>query len=102
MFRPMLPGESPVKSECLPFRQIPHTTRLFADFLSDPNKLKQFYPRSPFFAEWFKDEAPTIRYDSARRERVSAILERQNQSWEASPKTLENIARLRAGASALV
>lgn len=91
-----------MKSECLPFRQIPHTTKLFADFLSAPNQLKQFYPRSPFFAEWFKDEASAIRYDFARRERVSAILQRQNQTWEASAKTLENIARLRAGASALV
>jgi bacillithiol biosynthesis cysteine-adding enzyme BshC len=91
-----------VKSECLPFRQIPHTTRLFADFLSDPAKLQRFYPRSPFFTEWFKEEASAIRYDANRRERVSEILQRQNQSWETSPKTLENIARLRAGASALV
>jgi len=91
-----------VKSECLPFRQIPHTTRLFADFLSDPGSLQQFYPRSPFFTEWFKDEVSAIHYDSARREYVSVILERQNQSWEASAKTLQNIARLRAGASALV
>jgi bacillithiol synthase len=91
-----------VKSDCLPFRQIPHTTRLFADFLSDPAKLQQFYPRSPFFTEWFKEEASAIRYDDTRRERVSAILQRQNQSWEASAKTLENIARLRAGASAVV
>jgi len=91
-----------VKSECLPFRQIPHTTPLFADFLSDPAQLRQFYPRSPFFTEWFKDEVSAIGYDSARRERVSAILRRQNQSWQASAKTVENIARLRAGAYALV
>ncbi|MGA8153081.1 MAG: bacillithiol biosynthesis cysteine-adding enzyme BshC [Terriglobales bacterium] len=91
-----------MKSECLPFRQIPHTTQLFADFLSNPVQLQQFYPRPPFFKEWFKDEASAIRYDSARRERVSAILQRQNESWEASARTLENIARLRAGASALV
>jgi len=91
-----------VKSECLPFRQIPHTTKLFADFLSQPAQLQQFYPRSPFFNEWFRDEALAIRYDSTRRERVSAILQRQNQSWEASAKTLENIARLRAGACAVV
>ena len=41
-------------------------------------------------------------YDSARRARVADILERQNRAWDASPKTLENIARLRGGASALV
>ena len=49
-----------------------------------------------------KDETSAIRYDSARRERVAGILERQNKAWGASPKTLENIARLRNGASAVV
>jgi bacillithiol synthase len=100
--RPTLSGELPVKSECLPFSQIPHTTRLFADFLSDHSKVQRFYPRSPYFNQWFKDEALGLQYDSQRRERVSAILERENQSWGASRRTLENIGRLRAGASAVV
>jgi bacillithiol biosynthesis cysteine-adding enzyme BshC len=100
--RPTLSGEVPVTSECLPFSQIPHTTRLFADFLSDHSKVQQFYPRSAYFNEWFKDEALRLAYDSERRQRVSAVLERQNRSWGASAKALENIARLRAGASAVV
>jgi len=91
-----------VKSECLPFSQIPHTTRLFADFLSGHSKAQQFYSRSARFDQWFKDEASSLHYDSERRQRVSVILDRQNQSWGASGKTLENIARLRAGASAVV
>lgn len=41
-------------------------------------------------------------YDAARRASVADILERQNRTWNASPKTLENIARLRGGASAVV
>ncbi len=91
-----------MKSECLPFSQIPHTTRLFADFLSDHFKVQQFYPRSAYFNQWFKDEASRLTYAPERRERVSAVLERQNRSWGASQKALENIARLRAGASAVV
>jgi bacillithiol synthase len=91
-----------VKSECLPFSKIPHTTRLFADFLSDYSKVQQFYPRSAYFNQWFKDEASNLAYAFERRELVSAILDRQNQSWNASAKTLENITRLRAGASAVV
>ena len=91
-----------MKSECLPFSQIPHTTRLFADFLADYSKVQQFYPRSAYFNQWFKDEASSLAYAFERRELVSAILDRQNQSWNASAKTLENIARLRAGASAVV
>jgi bacillithiol biosynthesis cysteine-adding enzyme BshC len=92
-----------VKSECLPFSQIPHTTRLFADFLSDHSKVQQFYPRSAHFNQWFRDEASRlVAYAPERRQRVAAVLERQNRSWGASQKVLENIARLRAGASALV
>ena len=95
-------GEAPVKSQCLPFSQIPHTTRLFADFLYDFPKVQQFYPRPPYIHEWLKDETSALRYDSGRRERVAAILERQNKTWNASLKTQESIARLRAGAYAIV
>jgi bacillithiol biosynthesis cysteine-adding enzyme BshC len=101
-YRPTLSGELPVKSECLPFSQIPHTARLFTDFLSDHSKVQQFYPRSAYFNQWLKDEASNLGYDSERRQRVSLILERQNQSWGASGKTMENIGRLGTGASALV
>jgi len=91
-----------VKSQCLPFSQIPHTTRLFSDFLAYSPQVQPFYPRSPHFPEWLKEEAAAISYDSSRRERVSGILERQNKSWDASPKTLANLDRLRKGAAAVV
>jgi bacillithiol synthase len=91
-----------VKSECLPFNQLPHTTRLFSDFLSAYPKVQQFYPRSPYFRQGLKDEALRIHYDAARRGEVSDILERQNQSWGASSQTLENIGRLRRGATVVV
>ena len=91
-----------MKAHCLPFAQIPHTTRLFIDFLAYSNRTHPFYPRSPHFGEWLKEEAPRISYDSSRRERVTAILERQNKSWDASPQTLANLDRLRRGAAAVV
>ncbi len=92
----------PVKAQCLPYAQIPHTTRLFADFLSDFSKVQEFYPCSPTFSDWLARETPGQRYDAQRRARVSDILERQNRAWGASEKTIANIARLRAGASAAV
>jgi bacillithiol synthase len=98
----MLSGEPSVKAHCLPFSQIPHTTRLFTDFLAYLPNVQPFYPRSPHFEEWLKEEAGKISYDSARRERVSAILERQNKSWNASRQTLANLDRLRKGAAAVV
>ncbi len=91
-----------MRTECLPFSRIPHTTRLFNDFLSYAPPVRHFYPRSPRFSEWFKNENPNARYDHKRRERVSDILERQNRNWGASAKTLANIARFRAGACAVV
>ncbi len=91
-----------MKAECLPFSQIPHTTCLFTDFLAYSPKVQPFYPHSPHFSEWAKKQAAAVRYDPARRERVCATLERQNKSWNASPKTFENLARLRSGAAAVV
>jgi bacillithiol synthase len=95
-------GEQRVKAHCLPFAQIPHTTRLFADFLAYSSPVQAFYPRSPHFHEWLKDEGSALRYDSSRRERVTAILERQNRAWDTSPKTLANLERLRQGAATVV
>jgi bacillithiol biosynthesis cysteine-adding enzyme BshC len=95
---PELPEVLPVKAQCLPYAQIPHTSRLFLDFLSDFPKVQQFYPSSPYSSEW---QTPLRRhYDPERRVRVSDILERQNRAWGASEKTILNIARLRGGASA--
>jgi bacillithiol biosynthesis cysteine-adding enzyme BshC len=100
--RPNLSGELPVKSQCLPFSQIPHSTELFLDFLAGSPKVQPFYARSARFDSWFQKAAGELRYDAARREQVVAILERQNKSWDASAQTLENISRLRAGAAAVV
>jgi bacillithiol synthase len=91
-----------VKAHCLPFSQVPHSTRLFIDFLEYSPKVQPFYPRSPYLHEWAKQEAHNIRYDASRRERVASILERQNKSWGASAKVLSNIDRLRNGAVAIV
>lgn len=91
-----------MKSQCLPFSQIPHTTRLFTDFLSYSPSVHIFYPHSPHFREWLEEEASALKYNEERRERVSTVLERQNKSWDASPQTLSNLNRLRRGAAAIV
>jgi len=97
-----IPGVLPVRAQCLPYSQIPHTTRLFADFLSDFSQVQQFYPRAPNFSDWLTQETPGQRYDALRRACVSDILERQNKAWGASENTIANLARLRAGASAVL
>jgi bacillithiol biosynthesis cysteine-adding enzyme BshC len=97
-----LSGEPALKAHCLPFEQIPDSTRLFTDFLQSSPNVRPFYPHSANFSEWVKVEASVLQYDASRREWVSDILARQNKSWNASPQTLANIERLRKGASAVV
>jgi bacillithiol synthase len=91
-----------VKAQCLPFSRIPHTTKLFTDFVAYSPKVRQLYSHSPHFSEWMKSEAPSLRHDPARREQVSGILERQNKAWGASSQTLLNLSRFRNGAAAVV
>ena len=89
-------------SECLPFSVIPHTTRLFADYLQDFAKVRKFYSRPPLERDWVAGQSQSLDYDAARRRAVATILERQNRGWGASAETLENIARFRDGAFAIV
>ncbi len=89
-------------SECLPFSNIPHSSPLFLDFLSHSGHAQEFYPRSPRIGEWAAQEAEKIQYDPARREAVANILERQNQRWGSSAKTLENLQKFRSGAVTVV
>jgi bacillithiol biosynthesis cysteine-adding enzyme BshC len=91
-----------LNSHCFPFRQIPHTTQLFLDYLDRAPGVHQFYPRSARFLEWAKDESSRVQYPADRRSRVADILERQNKAFGASARTLENISALRSGAFALV
>src|SRR5579864_3459187 len=85
-----IPGELSVKVDCLSFSQVPHTTKLFLDFLSYSPKVRDFYPSSPNISDWVSRQTPVERYDSARRQRVSDVLARQNRSWNANPKSLAN------------
>ncbi len=89
-------------SECLPFSVIPHTTRLFGDYLQRFERVGKFYSRPPLERDWVAAESRSLNYDAARRRAVAGILERQNRAWSASPETLENIARFRQGACAVV
>jgi bacillithiol biosynthesis cysteine-adding enzyme BshC len=91
-----------MKSHCISFRQIPHTTKLFLDYLDFTAPVQPFYSRSPYFLEWAKDEQSRIKYPSERRNQIAAILARQNAQFGSSPKTIENVERLRSGSSAVV
>jgi bacillithiol biosynthesis cysteine-adding enzyme BshC len=91
-----------LETECLPFSSIPHTGRLFDDYLNAFDRVKQFYARPPLSQDWWADEIQKIQYPAERRQAVAAILERQNREFGAGAKTLANIQRLRDGSAAVV
>jgi bacillithiol synthase len=91
-----------VESECLPFSNIPGTSRLFEDFVHHFDRVSAFYARPPHPEEWWKQELHKIQYPAERRAKVAAILERQNRQFGAGQETLKNIERLRNGAAAVV
>ena len=95
-------GEMPVNASCVPFQLIPHTSRLFLDYLSHTPSAAEFYPRSANISDWVKEEAARVSYDPARRAQVAGILERQNRVWDASAKTFANLDRFRRGALTIV
>ena len=91
-----------MKSHCISFRQIPHSSKLFLDYLDFTPGVEPFYPRSPRFLEWAQEESARVEYPAERRAKVAEILERQNKAFGAGHKTIENIARFRSGACAIV
>ena len=101
------PGPMPahptcVPTDCIPFTAIPHTSQLFRDFLYDFDRVQRFYSYNPRQRDWLSKVGATLHYDQQRRERVAAILERQNRAVGASEQTLASIGRLRQGAAAVV
>ena len=87
--------------DCIPFSYIPHTTRIFSDFLSYAPDVRRFFPIQPDAAHVIA-LAKSVQRDLERQARVADALEKQNRDWGASEQTLANIQRLREGAFAVV
>ena len=90
------PEESGLRVETLPFEQIPHQTRLFLDYLTDPIALRQYYPSAVLYHHELAQRVPEVlaayRVD---RDRVCDALEAMNRRWGAGQATLDNIQLLR-------
>jgi bacillithiol synthase len=87
--------------DCIPFSSIPHTTRIFGDFLSYSPEVRRFFPTQPDAAHVLA-LAKSVPRDLERQARVADALEKQNRAWGASEQTLSNVQRLREGAFAVV
>lgn len=93
--------EARLDTDCLPFREIPGTTRLFLDFLQRKPEIQRFYPALPAsFDELANHAQPNVR--SGAIPQVAELLKLQNQNWNSTDETRANIERLASGACAVV
>jgi bacillithiol synthase len=94
-----------MESHCIPFREIPHTTKLFSSYLEDFSRVSAYYAYPPT-AAGIDAAAREVRLDAAVRRSVVEILREQNQHFAADGKldsaTARNLDRLAAGAVAIV
>jgi bacillithiol biosynthesis cysteine-adding enzyme BshC len=89
--------------ECraLPFRELPHQSKLFLQFIDDFSSVARFYGHPPTLAA-IKKVARSLDYPDERRAEVAAILSEQNTALGGGEATRENLNRLAKGAVAVV
>ena len=92
---------SPLKTQCLPFREIPHTTQLFSTFLDDFDRVSTYYTHPPT-PEGILAAARQIRLDAETRHGVVEVLREQNARLGTGEETRRNLDRLANGAVAIV
>ena len=97
----VLSGYPGVIPDCISFSAIPHTTKLFSDYLSYAPPLRRFFPHPPDGGQ-VASLAAVVPAGTKIHVEVADALERQNRAWGASDATLRNIQRLREGAHAVV
>ncbi len=81
--------------------QLPHTSKLFRDYIENFSKLKSFYAHSPELKS-VVSVAKKLRFPAERRREVADILRRQNIIFGSGAETGKNLARLEQGAVAVV
>jgi bacillithiol biosynthesis cysteine-adding enzyme BshC len=90
------PEESGLRVETLPFDKVPHQSRLFLDYLQDPQELRKFYPSAVRFHHELPQRIPEVLSAyRVERDRVCDTLLALNERWGAGPATLDNIKLLR-------
>ncbi|HEY5055194.1 MAG TPA: bacillithiol biosynthesis cysteine-adding enzyme BshC, partial [Acidobacteriaceae bacterium] len=89
-----------MNTECYPITALPNITRLYRDYLAMgevKSPVGKWYGAEPLGQTWMKPVAA-----SAHAAALADALERQSREFGAGEKTIANIAKLRAGARAVV
>lgn len=89
--------------ECrsLPFRQLPHQSKLFLQYIEKFSSVKQFYGQAPTI-EGAKRAAEALHYPVERRAEVAKILTEQNAALGAGEATRKNLERFAKGAAVVI
>ncbi len=87
---------SPVAGACYPLSVLPGLSRLALDAVA--GELPDLFPTNPTGFEWMAQTPRPVAPGPA----LADLLQAQNQGWQAGPAALAHLARLRAGARAIV
>lgn len=89
-------GPTNLAVESLAFSEVPGQTKLFLDYLADPNSLSKFYPNVvSSISELSGNAAEVLGSYPHHRGEVCDVLDDQNKQFGSSQKTYENIEKLR-------
>jgi bacillithiol synthase len=96
---------SSMESHCLPFRDLPHTTKLFSTFSDDFSRVGRYYGHPPT-QDGVLAAAREVSLSPEVRRAVVEVLREQNQRFGSGSAidaaTAANLDRLAAGAAAIV
>jgi bacillithiol biosynthesis cysteine-adding enzyme BshC len=93
--------KSSMESHCLPFSEIPHTTKLFSSFVEDFARVARYFEQPPTMAGVVA-AARKIDLPARVRSGVADVLREQNRLFGAGDDTFRNLDRLASGAAAIV
>jgi bacillithiol biosynthesis cysteine-adding enzyme BshC len=89
--------------ECFPITVLPHMSQIYRDYLAmadsaDDAPVRRWYGAEPFAGRWLANAAASVEHAG----RLADLLESQAVEFGASDAAKANIAKLRAGARAVV
>jgi len=90
-----------MECHCIRSAELPHATKLFADFLENFSSVARFYAHPPT-PEGIERSAAAVSLDPTVRREVVEVLREQNARFGGDGATERNLDRLRAGAVAVV
>lgn len=90
-----------MESHCLRFTELPHTSKLFLDFVGSPARVERFYGQGAG-ADALRASARAVALPVETRRAMVEILREQNRHFGADSETSRHLDRLAAGAAAVV